>query len=500
MLQKHQLLPILCLTAMLVFLGLQGYWISKYYSITKQEFEKEVNLVFEDAFKKEFSLRADSIQQILKRKLLDSNFFTITSKLDKKENKIIYTVAETKNPKDKFSSSFSLHDINIMINKENKKIVTNLIAERFSELLRNEDLNNHIVYYRTQELGKYMLVLTNKLTFDTANLRPILTKYLVEKSITVPFEFYATKKDSTTNKSTFKPSLLQRFPVITKSLPTYSNKPGQNYIRVMFKDPYRYILNNMWLILVSAVFLVLLITFCLVYLLHILRKEKRLSLIKNDFIGNITHEFKTPIATAMVAIEALNDYKLRQDEDKTIRYLGHAKNELKRISDLTDKILKISLYDSGDFELKKEQIPIDEMIKEIIEVNMLSNHNATISFNNTTGISTIVADKTQFLHALNNIIDNAIKYSDQPVNIDISCQLAHDKLVTLVKDNGPGIAKAELPFVFEKFYRAKHHQQQTVKGYGLGLNYVKQIMEQHQGWYSIFSDENGTEVKLGWPL
>lgn len=478
-----------------MLLGLQAYWISKYYDITKQNFEREVNLVFEDAFKKEFSLRADRIQLMIKQRLLDTTHFLITSSLGK-DKEVIYKISETKNPKDYFSSSFSSSRLNVMITPSNKKFVVDSVAEHFSKMMRNEDLNNHIVYYRTQELGKYMFDLTKKVDFDTTNLRPILSKYLAEKSIFVQYQFYAKQQDSTTNKSTFSTALLAQFPVITRSLPTYNHNLGQNYVRVMFKDPYPYIISNMWIIFSCSIFLVLLISFCLAYLLKVLSKEKKLSNIKNDFISNITHEFKTPIATTMLAVEALKDHQVRYDEEKSTRYLKHAKNELNRISELTDKVLKISLYDSGNFEIKKEKIQVDEIIKELIEVNYLTKQNATFTFKNETGIKEIAADKTQFQHAIANILDNAVKYGTSPIQINI--YLSKNYLVTAVKDNGPGIATAELPFVFEKFYRAK--QKQNVKGYGLGLNYVKQIINQHEGWYNIKSNSNGTELKLGWPI
>lgn len=497
--KKTKLLPALCLAATLILLGLQGYWINKYYYTTKQTFEKEVNLAFEDAFKKEFSLRADRIQQMIKQRLLDTTQFLITSSLGK-EGEVIYKISETKNPKDYFSNSFSNAKLNVMITPANKKLMEDKVAEHFSQALRSEDLDYHVVYYRTQNLGKYIFNLTQKIDFDTTNLRPILNKYLAEKSIFVNYQFYAKQQDSTTNKSTFNPSLLQKFPVITRSLPTYNHSLGQNYIRVMFKDPFPYILSNMWLILSSSIFLVLLIAFCLAYLLKVLREEKKLSSIKNDFISNITHEFKTPISTAMVAIEALNDPSIRQDEEKVTRYLKHTKNELNRISDLTDQVLKISLYDTGNFEIKKEKVQIETVIKEIIEVYHLSEQNAILTFQNNTDLAEIFADQSQFRHALANVIDNAIKYGSSPIKIDISCKLDKDYLITIVKDNGPGIATTEIPFVFEKFYRAKQHHQQTVKGYGLGLNYVKQIMDQHYGWYKINSNENGTELKLGWPI
>lgn len=499
MLKKIKLLPLLCVTAMLTLLGLQGYWINKYYNITKQSFEKEVNLAFEDAFKKEFSNRADRIQSILKKRLLDTTHFQITSKLNK-DNEVVYTVGETKNPNDKFSKSFSTSQLNVMITAENKKVITDKIAERFSELLRNEDLDNHIIYYRTQDLGKYMLNLTNEITFDTINLRPVLDKYLAERSIFVDYQFYAKQKDSTTNKSTFKPDLLSKFPTITRSLPTYTHKPGQNYIRVMFKDPHTYILSNMWIILSSSIFLVLLIAFCLGYLLRVLKREKKLSSIKNDFISNITHEFKTPIATAMLAVDSLSDKMVRKDEEKTERYLKHAKNELTRINTLTDKILKLSVYDKSNYKLKKEPVQVDKVIQGIIEIHQLQKKDCTLIFENSTAINEIVVDKEQFQHAISNALENSIKYGNDSIVIEISCSVKESHFITSIKDNGSGIDKAEIPLIFEKFYRAKHSSATNIKGYGLGLNYVKQIMQQHNGWYKMKSDLNGTELKLAWPI
>lgn len=484
---------------MAILLGLQGYWISKYYSITKLNFEKEVNMAFEDAFKKEFSNRADRIQKLIKQRLLDTTHFKITSKIGK-EGEVMYQISETKHPEDRFSNSFSSSKLKVMITEKNKKTVINTVAEHFSKMLRNEDLNNHIVYYRTQNLGKFMLDLTNKFEFDTANLRPVLDTYLAKRSIYVDYQFYVKDTDSTTNQSTFSPALLAKFPVITRSLPTYRHSPGQNYLRIMFKDPYPYILSNMWLILISSVFLVVLIAFCLNYLLKSLRNEKKLASIKNDFISNITHEFKTPIATAMLAVDALSDESTRNNEEKTERYLNHAKNELHRISALTDKILKLSVYDNSNYVLKKESIQVNSVIHDIMEIYSLQNPNCTLTFENTTDFQTITVDKEQFQHAVSNIIDNAIKYGKDPVEIQISCRLSTSYLVICIQDNGLGIDAAEIPFLFEKFYRTKQSTSMAVKGYGLGLNYVKQIINQHSGWYKLTSSSAGTEIKLAWPL
>jgi two-component system phosphate regulon sensor histidine kinase PhoR len=497
--QKNNPLFTLCLIAIAFLLGLQGYWISKYYSLTKKNFATEVNLAFEDAIKKEFINRSDSIEKILALKLLDTNFFLLTSKFEKRQNRVVYTVASNNNKKDKFISSFSLADLNVKFGKDDEHM-RKKIAYRFANFLRREDLDSHIVYYRTQDLGKFMVETTYKMEFDTANLRPVLNRYLADRSIFVNYQFYTKDKDSTTNKSNFKQRLLKRYPVITRALPTYRHNPGQNYVRVMFEDPYAYVLSNMWLILISSIFLVILIAYCLSYLLRSLKNAKKLAHIKNDFISNITHEFKTPIATAMLAVDALGDEDTRNNEEKTNRYLKHAKNELNRISSLTDKILKLSLYDRNNYPLKKENVDFNTVIQEIIDIHLMQKPNCTITYENKTDLNTIEVDKEQFRHAISNVLENAIKYGNDPVEIHVSCRLEESYLVTIVKDNGPGIDTVEIPLIFEKFYRGKQSTSSPIKGYGLGLNYVKQIMQQHKGRHTIISNTQGTEIKLAWPI
>jgi signal transduction histidine kinase len=497
--KKSYLLTGLCICALLGLLSLQVYWIKKYYSVTTFIFEKEVNMAFEDALKKEFSNRADSIEQLLKSRLLDTSAFIISGDFDKRVNSFVYSIRSTNDPSDHYSSSASFRDFKKPL-KKNDTAFRNQIAEKFAQVLRSEDLENHFVYYRTQALGKYMVDLTEKIEFDTAKLRPILNKYLSKRNIHVSYRFYTKDSDSTTNSSTFTPALLKEYPVITRSLPTYRTHPGQNYVRVMFTNPFPYILSNMWLILVSSFVLITLIAGCIYFLLTRLRKEKRLSAIKNDFISNITHEFKTPIATATVAVEALSDRTVLQDEEKTTRYLAHAKNELSRISMLTDKILKLSLYEANNLILKKEILDIAETVNEVVKIYALSAPLVSIQFFNNSGVAQLNADRIQFQHAISNIIENAIKYGTDPIQIFIRCSLMKEHVVLSIKDNGPGIPEAEMAMVFEKFYRVKRPENAQIKGYGLGLNYVKQIMQQHAGWYKITSDGNGTELDLGWPI
>ncbi len=485
---------------MVALLTLQVYWIVKYYSNTTANFEKEINLAFEDGIKKELSLRCDTIQNIIERKILDTNAFVISARLDKKEQKYIYTIASKGNLKDKFSSSFSLHDYNKPLPANSADTtVRKHVAGTLALLMREEDLESHSIYYRTQKLGAFMVNQAAKYQFDTTRLRPAFNIYLKERNIHVPYRFIVKKNDSTNNKRTITS---KDYSVVTKAFATYRYTDDQRFVRAAFKSPFAYVLSRMWLMLLSSVAMVITVSACMVFILKSLFKEKRLAVIKNDFISNITHEFKTPIATVTVAIEALSNPEIRNNDDKHSRYLLHAKNEIERLNLLVDKVLNIAIYQNGDSFLHKEDFNFNECIRELIKVHEITAaKNTTISYESDSKTTSIKADKIQFQHAINNIIDNAVKYSNDAANIKITALKRNDFLVIEIEDNGIGIAEKDIDVVFEKFYRVGTGNNHPVKGFGLGLNYVKQIMKLHNGWYRMESKLGvGTKITLGWQL
>ncbi|MGG9960456.1 sensor histidine kinase [Ferruginibacter sp. SUN106] len=498
--QRHaRLLILFCTLAIAGLLTLQFYWIKNYYAVHKAGFEKEVNLAFEDAVRKEFSLRCDTITQLIVDKLMDTTEFEITSERKKDSVTYQYTVSNKHNAKDKWS--FSLHGINAPI-VDNDIILKKNIAIRFTESLRTHDLESHMVWYRTQNLGSFMDEKVKQYNFDTTRLRPVLTHYLLQRDITVPFQFYLKQDDSTMNQNNFPKALLAKFPVITKSYPTYKLVDDSHYVRAMFVNPSAYIIGKMKFIFISSILLILCVLASMFLLFKMWFREKRLSAIKNDFINNITHEFKTPIATVSAAVEALADFDVLEDKEKTNRYLIHSKNELQRLSGLVDQLLNISIYENSTVELKPVQINIEEAVQMIIQSHLVAAVKPIhFSFSNNTGVDLIKGDKVQFHHAVNNVIDNAIKYSGNPVTITIDCIVKDNFLVLSIADNGTGIAQKEIPFVFDKFYRVKTEHTRLVKGYGLGLNYVKSIVDLHGGWYLLKSKPGqGSVVSLAWPI
>ena len=495
-----RLLLYLCIAAIAGLLCVQFYWIKNYYAVTEINFERDVNLAFEDAIKKEFSLRNDTIEGLLVQQLMDTSAFTITSdtRIIDKQVELIITDARSK----KQITGFSYKDLNRGLAGNSDSVYKRKIAQHFAHGIREEDFENHMVYYRTQDLGKFEVGQVEKYGFDTARLRPVLAHYLANRNIYVPFQFYLRQQDSTLNTSRFPDSISYRFPVITKSFPTYKlTNNTEQYVRAMFGNPARYILSQMGWLFASSIALIMLVALCIYLLLKTLYREKRLSAIKNDFIDNITHEFKTPIATVSAAVEAMSDFGVLQDERKAARYLQHSRNELERLNRLVNKVLNLSIYEQGQFEVHNEIIEVEKEIRQVMESLTLSSKKVvTFNFINQSSHQCIWADKVHFHQVVSNVLDNAIKYAGDAVQIQITCYQEKQFLVISVRDNGIGIKPVDLPLVFDRFYRAAADGH-AVKGHGLGLNYVKSIMERQGGWVKMNSAKGeGTTVKLAWPV
>lgn len=475
-----RLIIVICIIAVSGVILLQSLWISNYYQVNKERFDKEVNLAFEDAIKTEHKLRCDTIEALIYKVLNDTNETSITSKWSEGVDAYVYFVTSKKDTADKYS--FSTIHINKPIQSATDT-ARDEVARYFAAMYRKEDLEKNIVFFRTQSLGRHITQYVNDYTFDTLRLRPIYQRLLEEKNIQEPFVFYMRGEDSTLNRSRFPDSLQNIYPVITKSYPTYTIKKEAAYVRAMFHKPVNYMLGKMTGIVIASFVLLGIVAFAIIYLIQVIRREKKLSAIKNDFISNISHELKTPIATVTAAVEALEDFDALQSPDKTKRYLKISRAELQRLGDLVNKILNISIYERQDFELKNEPVQVSTMIEEIInKYSIAGEKQVIINYTNTTETDTVLADKLHLYNAINNLVDNAVKYSGTSVTIDISFYREKEYYIIMVKDDGIGIAAGDLPYVFDKFYRVPSGNIHKVKGHGLGLSYVKYIMEKHGGW------------------
>ena len=494
--KSTRLVFLLCIAAVSGVIGLQCLWLVNYYQVNRERFDKDVSLAFEDAVKTEFRLRCDTLEALLYRFVTDTSQIRISSRWNSQANRYVYTISNKTDPRDEHSFSHKLINLPVITPLDS---VSKRVARQYVRTYREEDLDHHFIYYHTQNLGKYIGTKADSLAFDTARLRPIYARCLEERGIREPFAFYLRDADSTMNRSRFSDSLQKVYAVITKSFPTYKFSSGENFVRALFRTPQGYLAGKMTSMILASGLLLCIVGFAFYYLLHIIHRQKKLSEIKNDFISNISHEFKTPIATVSAAVEAMETFGALDNPAKAKRYLHISRNELERLSGMVNKILELSLYEKKDPDLRPEAVNIDELAAALVRSYSMHTDKAIFfEYRNRAGTDTLQADRVHLHNVLDNLIDNAIKYSGNDVKVDIDFYRDGDYYVVGVKDNGIGISGKNIPHIFEKFYRVPSGNIHKVKGYGLGLSYVRYIMEKHGGWcQAVSSPGKGSTFTIG---
>jgi two-component system phosphate regulon sensor histidine kinase PhoR len=256
-----------------------------------------------------------------------------------------------------------------------------------------------------------------------------------------------------------------------------------------------YILGRLKLPILFSVFLVGLTILSFVMLYRSMLRQQRLADLKNDFISNITHELKTPIATVGVAIEALKNFNAIDDPQRTREYLDISQQELHRLNLLVDKVLKLSMFEKKEIELKYETIRLHELVEEVVSSLRLQieKFRARVTVRNE-GDTTLQGDRLHLLSVIFNLVDNALKYSGQNPEINILLKGSEENIILQVMDNGIGIPQQYREKVFEKFFRIPHGDTHNAKGYGLGLSYTAHVVKKHAGSITVGSNEENQTV------
>lgn len=244
-------------------------------------------------------------------------------------------------------------------------------------------------------------------------------------------------------------------------------------------------------ILFSAVLTLTIIT-AFVFMYKNMRAQQKLMAQKSDFISNITHELKTPVATVSVAIEALQNFDVGTNPEKSKEYLNIAQHELSRLSAITDNILKTTLLEEGAIDIQKQVVDLATIVdKTISSLSLLiEKSNASLTFEKTNDDFHLPGNMLHLSNVVSNLIENAIKYSNLHPVITITLKREGNSILLSVKDEGPGIAKEYHQKVFEKFFRIPTGNVHNIKGYGLGLSYVSSVVKAHQAQIQLISEEN----------
>lgn len=275
------------------------------------------------------------------------------------------------------------------------------------------------------------------------------------------------------------------------------------YLCIYFPHEKQFLLTELWGMLLISIILIIVIVYSFSYTVTTIFRQKRLSEMKNDFINNMTHEFKTPISTISLACEALSDPDMRSSEETATTYVNMIRDENKRLAGMAEKILQTAVIDKGQLTIRRESIDVHEIITNVIRNLRIQVEIKDGEFITRFGAANprIEGDRVHVTNLIYNLLDNANKYTPRRPLIRVSTENSGNGLSIIIEDNGIGISKAEQKKIFDKLYRVPTGNIHEIRGFGLGLSYVKAIVEEHHGKISVESEVGkGSRFKVFLPF
>ena len=415
--------------------------------------------------------------------------------------------------------SIAIQDTNIAIHEKEHSLNLKEFSEHTHIALSNvlAEITNHS-HHVAGTYGAVKQVRTNYFTVDISEelnpyyLETLLKHCLYEENVLQDFQYgiYDCFTDSIifgnlikySAKDHYAPSNDSNFQGSSQQIKW---KNDGHYFTVFFPNVITNIMDvnpvtySPWFFVLT---IVLVVVFFFGYAITIINKQKRLSEIKNDFINNMTHELKTPISTISLSSEMLMKLDFSQDPDRLKRYAGIIFKENKRLENQVERVLNVAKLDQQKLFLQKTEVDIHKLIievKETFEFNQLE-HDGKIKLELNATTHVILSDQVHITNVVYNLVDNAIKYCEKTPEIIIRTSTDKKGLNLEFIDNGIGMNKEDLKIIFEKFYRVPKGNLHNVKGFGLGLFYVKMIIEEHGGTIKVKSEPNkGTNFTIWLP-
>jgi two-component system phosphate regulon sensor histidine kinase PhoR len=483
----------------------QIFWISNAIEIRKNQFTNEVN----------FAL-AKTSDRIYKKDFIDftaqyMDFFD-TKEFAKKVDfsKFVYEqINTTTNETFRFSSSNVIENMYYKglddFHKNDSLLVAAVTSKMDVYKVRNytndfeldkvSDVEKITFYNSLTEIDKLNIEDTYHNKSEPINNRlskelvsDILSEELKNRGVDVQFQYGVVSQGKLTGirSNYFKIEKNKSFK--TKLFPKDKGTTGHE-LYVTFLKKENYILSDFGGMLLLSVFFTIIIMLAFASSLYQLVKQKKISTIKTDFINNMTHEFKTPIATINLALDAIKNPKVIKDAERVNRYVSMIKEENIRMHTQVENVLRISKLDKNQLDLPKEPIDFYELLEEAVSIVdlLLKSKEGTISISSKHKASEGLGNSFHLTNVFVNILENAIKYSLNAPMIDVFTESSEKYLIVKIKDQGIGMNKSAQKQAFEKFYREQKGDVHDVKGHGLGLSYVKEIVSQHEGTVDVES-------------
>lgn len=349
------------------------------------------------------------------------------------------------------------------------------------------DLNRMVLDYTYNDVVSTYAI---EERLNVKNLSSLIKQELTHNKLDTNFEFAVFNNGLATSIKSgnfvFKENNTYSIPILTD---IENHSKYQLYIS--FPQKQKFLASDLLpFILISLLFTIVIIA-AYYSAIRQLITQRQISEIKNDFINNMTHEFKTPIATINLALDAIKNPKIIDDNEKVMRYVQMIREENKRMHAQIENILRISKLEKKELDIPKEKIELTEILEVAIDhISLLiEDREGTLTTNLNAQRDTVLINPTHFTSVFVNILDNAIKYSPNAPVISITTENIKDFIVVRIKDQGAGMSKTATKKIFDKFYREHTGDVHNVKGHGLGLAYVKQIVDDHNGQVYVESEK-----------
>lgn len=499
------LIVLMCLS-LLGIIFVQLYWIKNAYNTKENQLSINVkNALIETSRKIQeeeltyyYSIYKDIITTSESPEVVSESELIYQIKKNKGEDIYIYSDGIIE---EDFKLSSGFFDVEVdtfnfkkITNRKVEKRITTGLDKTTPTITKTESLERLAEYERKQFEKAFSRIaaqspIHNRI--DIADLQEILTQELRDRGIPAKFEYAVYSGDIATK---VRSDDFQLSPKTTYRIDlfTYDDFQSKYQLYLNLYSQERTLLNEvLGMALLSLIFTSVII-FAFYSAVRQIFEQRQISQIKSDFINNMTHEFKTPIATINLALDALKNPKVKDNKEFLARYLGMIRDENKRMHAQVENVLRISKLEKNELDLQKERIKLHDVIEDAItHVELLvEDRQGYIHTQLDAPKSSILANESHITNVIVNILDNAIKYSEEAPKIDISTELAQNSILVKIKDQGAGMTKAVQKRIFEKFYREHTGDIHNVKGHGLGLAYVKQILDDHDATIYVESEKN----------
>ncbi|MBL7473667.1 sensor histidine kinase [Robertkochia sediminum] len=514
------LLVILMSLSLIGIIFVQGYWIKTAVEDKEEQFSNTISQVLQEvASKMEEKEFRETLDYYLK--LHDSLDLSEVSKF--KEFMVII-------PDDRSNETFIYrHGIleedyqippSFIENSTDSLIVKNYTSRRTTEVVREEYGIDGKVYSpveRIEKIGNLDQIdriameemfrergkrLPIHSRVDVRDIDLVLQQELRNHGVELDYEFGIYSRGLPTRVKTDGFQGLQSSSYKT---PIFRDSEGSSSYNLLigFPKKKRFLISSILGMAMMSVVFTLIIIVAYSSALYQLIRQKQISEIKTDFINNMTHEFKTPIATINLALDAIKNPRTLEDKDKVMRYLQMIKDENKRMHAQVENVLRISRLEKNQLDITKDKVDVHELIDEAVAhvELMVENRGGHINLHLDAERTEILGNEFHLANILVNVLDNANKYSPEKPEIDVYTENVKNSILIRVSDKGAGMSKAVLKRIFEKFYRESTGNIHNVKGHGLGLAYVKNIVEDHQGEvYAESEKDKGSTFFIKLPL